>query len=212
MQKIKHLFKSLFQKLYTSTPVAIIIGAIILGASHVGYGMVMSKGQASPTTAFKGRAIDESDLATGNVKSKVILVEYSDTECPFCAQVHPTLKQIKEEYDSKLGFVYRYFPLTQIHPHAFEEARAVFCVGKELGAKKRQDYIDSIFDTKINAKNMVLQNGQKELLAKNIGVNEATFKSCMSNQESNDAINASIQDGIAAGVQGTPATLYKKPM
>jgi hypothetical protein len=67
MQKIKHLFKSLFQKLYTSTPVAIIIGAIILGASHVGYGMVMSKGQASPTTAFKGRAIDESDLATPNI-------------------------------------------------------------------------------------------------------------------------------------------------
>ena len=206
MQKIKHLFKSLFQKFHFTTPVAIIIGAIILGASHIGYGLVASSGSASPTTAFKGRAIDESDLETGNLKSKVLLVEYSDTECPFCAQVHPTLKQIKEEYGSKLGFVYRYFPLTQIHPHAFEEARAVFCVGKELGAKKRQDYIDTIFDTKLEAKNMVLPNGGKEALAKNIGVNEATFRSCMSGQESSDAINASTQDGIAAGVQGTPAT------
>ena len=91
-----------------TTPVAIILAAVILSVSHVAYGFIISQpGVAAPTTAFKGRAIDESDLATGNTKSKVVLVEYSDTECPFCAQVHPTLQKIKQEYASKLGFVYR---------------------------------------------------------------------------------------------------------
>jgi protein-disulfide isomerase len=203
MQKIKHLF-SAFQ---LTTPAAIILAAIILAASHVAYGVILAKGtSASPVTLFKGRSIDESDLVTGNVKSSVVLVEYSDSECPFCAQLHPTIKKIQDEYASKIGFVYRYFPLTQIHPNSFEEARAIACVGKSADATKRQTYIDQMFAYKFQKQNMTLAKGQKELMAKGVGVNEAQFNECMQSQESYDAINASIQDGIAAGVQGTPAT------
>ncbi len=207
MQKIKHLIKNTFQKLRLTTPSAIIIAAVILGASHVGYGYLLSTGtQKSPATSFKGRALDESDLMTGNTKSKVILVEYSDTECPYCAQLYPTIKKIQAEYGEKIGYVYRYFPLTQIHPDAFEEARAIYCVGKELGAVKRQNYIDSIFAYKWEKQNMVLPKGKKESLAKDSGVNESSFKACMQDAASSAVINASMQDGVAAGVQGTPAS------
>lgn len=203
MQKIKHLF----QKIHFTTPVAIIIAAIILAGSHLAYGLIVrGSGSASPTTSFKGRVIDESDLATWNTKSKVILVEYSDTECPFCAQLHPTLKKIEAEYASKIGFVYRYFPLTQIHSNAFEEARAVYCVGKTTDPQRRENYINQIFEYKLSKQNMVFPKGQKESLAYSLGVDQATFTACMASQESSDAINASIQDGIAAGVQGTPAS------
>ena len=204
MQKIKHLFRQMFRM---TTPVAIILAAIILAVSHVAYGMIVSGGSSStPTTAFKGRAIDATDVATGKEKAKVFLVEYSDTECPFCAQVHPTLQKIKQEYASKLGFVYRYFPLTQIHPGAFEEARAVYCVGKTSGGEKLQSYVNELFSYKLEKQNMVLPKGMKETMAKTVGVNETEFASCMQSQESKDAIDASIQDGVAAGVQGTPAS------
>ena len=206
MQKIKHLLRSSFSKPHVTTPVAIILAAIILAVSHVAYGMIVKSQPTSPTTLFKGRTIDDSDLVTNNTKSKIMLVEYSDTECPFCAQLHPTIKKIEQEYGSKIGFVYRYFPLTQIHPHSFEESRAIHCVGKNLGSQKRHDYIDSIFTTKLSAKNMVLPDGGKEALAKNLGIDDAAFKSCMTGQASSDVVNASIQDGVAAGVQGTPAT------
>lgn len=206
MHKIKHFFRNIS----LTTPVAIIIGAIIIGGSHFGYGIVTSGTGTKVGTAavmFNGKAIDDSDLATGNTKSKVIIVEYSDTECPFCAQLHPTMKKLAQEYASKVGFVYRYFPLTQIHPHSFEESRAVYCVGKLMGAQKREEYIDVMFATKTNNQNMVLPSSQsKEILAQNLGVNKADLTKCLADQESNDAINASIQDGIAAGVQGTPAT------
>lgn len=202
MQKIKHLFS----KIKLTTPVAIVLAAIILAVSHVGYGFLMQGGSATPTTAFKGRAIDSSDLVTGKEKAKVFLVEYSDTECPFCARVHPTLKQLKEEYASKVGFVYRYFPLTQIHPNAFEESRAVFCVGKVAGAEKLQSYVASMFEYRLEKENYVLPKGMKETMARNLGVNESDFLSCLQSQESKDAIDASIKDGIAAGVQGTPAS------
>lgn len=203
MQKIKHFFNTI----HFTTPVAIIIAALILAFSHIVYGMIITTGtQKASVTMFNGRAIDSTDLVTGNTKSNVFLVEYSDTECPFCAQVNPTIKKLKTEYASQIAFVYRYFPLTQIHPHSFEESRAVYCVGKSLGAAKREQYIDSIFDYKYERQNMVFPDGQKELLAKNVGVNQETFNTCMQSQESSDAVNASIQDGTAAGVQGTPAS------
>ena len=206
MHKIKHFFSTIT----LTTPSAIIISALILPGSHLGYGFIMSNGSgsgsASPTTAFKGRAIDDTDLMTGDKKASVILVEYSDSECPFCAQLHPTIKKIQEEYASKLGFVYRYFPLTQIHPNASEEARAIHCVGVASDASKRQAYIDQMFDYKFQKQNMTLAKGQKESMAKAVGVNEAQFNACMQSQESADVITASIQDGISAGVQGTPAT------
>ena len=203
MQKIKHLFS----RIHFTTPVAIIVAALILAASHVAYGLIVAKSAPTgPVTMFNGRAIDDTDLVTGNVKSKVFLVEYSDTECPFCAQLHPTIKKIQDEYASKIGFVYRYFPLTQIHPHSFEESRAVYCVGKNLGAAKRESYINSMFEYKLSKKNMVLPDGGKEGMAREQGVDVAAFNACMQAQESSDAVNASIQDGIAAGVQGTPAS------
>jgi protein-disulfide isomerase len=207
MQKIKHLFRKMFHGLHFTTPVAIIVAAIILAASHVGYGYILSNNTpTTPTTAFKGRAIDATDLMTGNTKSKVILVEYSDSQCPFCARLYPTMQQIEEAYNSKIGYVYRYFPLTQIHPDAFEEARSIYCVGKNLGAVKRKEYIDALFSYKLEKQNANLPKGQKEIIAKSIGVNEGEFATCMQSQESSDVVNASIQDGITAGVQGTPAS------
>lgn len=195
------------KKTRLTTPVAIILAAVILGISHLGYGaLVGGTSPSAPLTTFKGKTVDASDLATGNTKSKVIVMEYSDTECPFCAQLQPTIKQLKEEYQDKVSFVYRYFPLTQIHPNAFEEARAVFCVGTIAGSEKRAEYIDMLFSEKMSKKNMTLQTGTKERFAKNLGIDEKTFSGCMSDQVSSDAINASIQDGVAAGVQGTPAT------
>ena len=214
MQTIKHFFKNLYHTIHLTTPVAIILGAIILASSHITYGFLMnqSTGTKPQVESFKGRAIDSGDLLTGNAKSNILIVEYSDTECPFCAQVYPAIEKIKQDYAGKIGFVYRYFPLVEIHPHAFEEARAVYCVGKELGAKKREDYLNEIFTYKLSKRTMVFPEGGKEDLAKNVGVNVQEFNACMKSDESSNAINASRADGIAAGVDGTPATfvLLKK--
>ena len=206
MQTIKHFSKNLYHTVHLTTPVAIILAAIILGSSHVVYGLLGNSGSDSSVVLFKGRTIDTTDLAIGNTKSDVVVLEYADTECYYCGQLHPTITQIKEEYKEKVGFVYRYFPLTEIHPQAFNEAKAIYCVGKTLGADKREDYINEIFTYKLAKKNMVLPEGGKESLAKNVGVNETQFKACMSEQATADAISTSREDGIGAGVEGTPAT------
>lgn len=212
MQTIRHFF-SKFSSLRLTTPTAIILAALLISVSHITYGFIVSKPvSGQQLELFKGRAIDKTDLAIGKTDSDVIVVEYSDTECPFCAQLHPTMKQLKEEYASKISFVYRYFPLTQIHPNAFDEARAVYCVGKVGGAEKRVAYVDEMFTYKISKQNMTLPKGGRESLAKNIGIDMTAFNECLQGPESGDTVNAGIQDGITAGVEGTPATfvLLKK--
>lgn len=210
MQTIKHFFNKIKHNLKISTPIAILVGALMLSLSHITYATILASqgtgGGAKQLEMFKGRAIDKTDLATGKANSDVIIVEYSDTECPFCAQVHPTMKKLQEEYASKVAFVYRYFPLTQIHPNAFDEARALYCVGTIAGAQKRRDYINEMFTYKTSKQNMTLPVGGRESLAKNIGIDEKLFTSCMQGPESGTVVTASIQEGVAAGVEGTPAT------
>ncbi len=198
------------KKFELTTPVAIILGSIIIAVSHIAYGVLVGPTNSQPVTLFAGAPITEKDFPTGDVKSDVVVVEYSDTECPFCARLHPTMTQIQSEYKDRVAFAYRYFPLTQIHPNAFAEAQAIECVGKQLGAAKRREYIDQMFQYKITKNSMTLPKNGKEDLAKNFGVNMATFNSCVSGEESSATVTAGIQDGVAAGVTGTPATIILK--
>ena len=207
MQTIQSFFKKLFSGFNLSTPVAILLGAILISVSHIAYGALLSGKASTPTLElFKGRPIDSTDLAVGNTKSDIVVVEYSDTECQFCAQLHPTIQKIQEEYSGKISFVYRYFPLTQIHPDAFDEARAIHCVGSVAGAEKKMEYVNEMFTYKIAKQNMVLPKGGRLDLAKNIGVDAKKYNECMAGEEAGNVVNASTQDGITAGVEGTPAT------
>lgn len=67
----------------------------------------------------------------GNAESTVKLVEYSDFQCPACAQFQPIITEIMEEYGDKLSFEYRHFPLTQIHRLAEPAARAAEAAGQQ---------------------------------------------------------------------------------
>lgn len=211
MNKLKHITHSVFSSLTKNTPTAIIVAAIMLSLSHVAYGVIIQKKSSSGTfQPFAGAPVTEKDYPTGKVKSDVIVVEYSDTQCPFCAQVQPTMKRLQEEYASKVAFVYRYFPLTSIHPDAFGEAKAVDCVGKLAGGEKRRDYINKIFEYKTSQKNMVLKKGDTVTFAKELGVDEQQFTTCVNNPETDAIVNSALQDGVNAGVQGTPASMVLK--
>jgi protein-disulfide isomerase len=206
-QKVSHPIKNVFRSFKLSTPVAIIIAALILGGSHVAYGYIADSSSAkAPTTLFAGRPIDSSDLVEGNAKSKVTVVEYSDPECPYCVSLYPTLKQLRNEYADKVAFVYRYFPLTQIHPHSFDESKAIACAATLGGESKFYEYIDAIYGYKSANNTTQLPATGKEDLAGNIGLDKTAFTQCLANQNTANTVTTSIADGVKAGVQGTPTT------
>ena len=190
-----------------TTPVAIIIAAVIISVGIVGYGFITrDSGTGTKATMFTGRPIDATDYVGGKENSKVVVVEYGDPECPFCVQVSPTIKKLRAEYGNKVAFVYRYFPLTQIHSHAFDESRAIACSGAVGGASKLYAYIDAFFDYKISKQTTQLSATGKEDMARIAGIDMQAFANCMKTNQTEKIVSDSMNDGVAAGVQGTPST------
>ena len=120
-------------------PLAIIVAGALIGGAVV-YTNKNSVGGTTITTPKKEpleiniRPIDSTDHIVGNPEAKALLVEYSDTECPFCKMFHATLNRFVDEYgkDGNFTWVYRHFPLDVLHQKARQEAEATECAA-ELG-------------------------------------------------------------------------------
>lgn len=210
MSNIRTFASSLSHRLSSwklTTPAAVIIGALLISVSHVAYGYIVANtGNSSPSSLFAGRSIDDTDFVEGKKSGKIFVIEYSDPECPYCVTLHPTMKQIRAEYGDKLGFVYRHFPLTQIHPGAFDESKAIACAGKLRGISGFYEYVDKLYGYKSETQQTKLPASGKEEIASHIGLSKDDFARCMSDPSMADIVDASIQDGVQAGVQGTPTT------
>jgi hypothetical protein len=100
------------------------------------------------TTAYTGEIppISENDHILGNKDTaQVTIIEYSDFDCPFCKQYHLVLKKVVEESNGGVAWVYRQFPLIQIHPNALTKAVASECVAKIKGNDAFWKYADLLF-------------------------------------------------------------------
>jgi protein-disulfide isomerase len=125
--------------------VAVAIAIIVAGIIVAGAVMVTNKGagpakdiNAQPASAEEGDLSVVTDPnADDHIKgsldtAKVVIIEYSDTECPFCGRLHGTLDEVVKEYEGQVAWVYRHLPLTQLHSKAVIEAHATECAA-ELG-------------------------------------------------------------------------------
>lgn len=159
----------------------------------------------SAQKANKKPEITNDDYIRGNKNAKVTLVEYSDLECPFCKQFHPTMQQVMKEYGDKVRWVYRHYPLP-FHQNAQKEAEAVECAGKLGGNDSFWSYVDAILDrTTSNGTGFALD--QLAPLAKELGINEQTFKNCLDSNEFTQKVKDEIAKGSEEGVTGTPGTI-----
>lgn len=160
----------------------------------------------NPAKMFLGKAIGENETVYGNTASKVFLVEYSDTECPYCSDFYSTIKQIMPEYKNKIGFVYRNFPLTNIHPHAQKESEALLCAEKLGGVNAYYGMMFAMFDYKVANNTTQLKSGVMDSLFAQVAVDVTEANNCLQSGEMATKVKASIQDGITSGVKGTPSS------
>ncbi len=139
------------------------------------------------------------DHITANKKSKVILVEYSDFQCPACGQYFPVVKQVLDKYKDKIMFVQRHFPLDQ-HKNAIPAARAAEAANKQ---GKFFEMGDLLFANQ--EKWGESDNPQKFFTeyAKKLKLNMDQFKK--DNTDAQDAkIEADRNSGVTLGVNSTP--------
>ncbi|OGC78225.1 hypothetical protein A2619_02680 [candidate division WWE3 bacterium RIFOXYD1_FULL_39_9] len=160
---------------------------------------------AAPTTAKDLDPVVKDDFVKGNRNARFALVEYSDLECPFCKRFHATAQQMMTEYGDKVMWVYRHFPLDQLHSKARNESMAAECAAKQGGNDKFWAYIDKVYE--ITPANNGLDPAKLPEIAKELGLNVATFNTCLSSGEMKDAVEADYQSGLKAGITGTPGNI-----
>ncbi len=148
--------------------------------------------------------ISDTDFIRGNEDAKIVLVEYSDLECPFCARFHPTVQQIVEEYPDDVAWVYRHYPLS-FHPNAQKAAEGSECVGKQLGGDGFWKYVDALIDLN-NANGGSLTPDNITEGAATAGANAGDFQTCLDSGEMAGVVSTELAEGTTAGVNGTPGT------
>jgi protein-disulfide isomerase len=137
--------------------------------------------------------------AKGGPGSRLVLVEFSDFQCPFCGRhAKQTLPQIEREYvaTGKLLYVMRNLPLESIHPDAVRAASAAECAGDQ---GKYWQMHEKLFTNQ-----QALGAPDLERYAKETGVDPAKFKACVDADAHGDKIRKDLSDAQAAGITGTP--------
>ena len=132
----------------------------------------------------------------GNPKAKVMIVEFSDFQCPYCGQVEATLKSVLAKHQDTVALAFRDMPLSAIHPLAYGAAEAARCAGEQ---GKFWDYHDLLFGDQAGLD----RNGLIAKAAK-LQLDGKQFDSCITSEKYKAQIQQDNQEGMRAGVSGTP--------
>ncbi len=146
--------------------------------------------------------ITASDHIRGNPDAPVKIVEYSDPECPFCKRFHPTMQQAVAEYQGKVAWVYRNFPLDSLHSKARKEAEATECAGELGGNDKYWSYLDRLFE--VTPSNNGLDPAQLPEIARYVGLDVQKFNACLSSGKYAAHVAEDLANATATGGNGTP--------
>lgn len=139
--------------------------------------------------------IGSDDPVLGDRHAPVVIFEYSDFQCPFCAQAQPALNQIRKAYGDKVALVFRHLPL-DMHPAARSAALASVCA-QEQG--KFWEFHNQLFQ------NQELLDVENYLAwAKKLGLDEHKFAACMSSAGAQEALGKSLNASLSAGVDSVP--------
>ena len=144
------------------------------------------------------------DHIRGNPEAPVTLVEYSDFECPFCKRFHATVKKLVEESGDQVRWVYRHFPLEELHPvKARREALASECAAELGGNEAFWKFADRFYElTPSNNKTDI--DTVLPRIAREIGLDEARFASCLASARHERRVQEDYENATATGGRGTP--------
>lgn len=136
------------------------------------------------------------DPSVGALNPKVTIVEFGDFECPFCLKAYPIIRSLVSEFGADIKFIYRDFPLEDIHPEAKLAAQAGYCAHLQNLFWPLHDKFYQNQD-KLN-RDVIIS------LATQSGINRPQFLKCLDSDEAKKEVEQDQADGLAAGVAGTP--------
>jgi protein-disulfide isomerase len=140
--------------------------------------------------------VSAADHSLGREHAPVTVVEYGDFECPSCKGAAPAVKMLLENYDGRVRYVYRHFPLEEPHPHALGAAEAAECAGEQ---GKFWEMHDLLF-----ANQQHLQPKHLREYADRLGLDLAQYTAEMDDHVYLQRIREHVDGGRRSRVRGTP--------
>jgi len=205
-----------FDKKQLITPIAIVIAGALIAFGL--YTMGGKTGNDSNKNIINGALggdapvvaeVTKADHIRGDKDAKIVIIEYSDIECPFCKAYHETMKKIFAEYgaDGKVAWVYRHFPLEQLHKNAQKEAEATECAAELGGEDMFWKYTDELYAT--TKSNDGLDISTLPDIGAKLGLDKAKMKACIDSGKYTAKIQEAVAAGAKAGAAGTPYTVIQ---
>jgi protein-disulfide isomerase len=137
-----------------------------------------------------------TDHIRGSIDAPISIVEYGDYECPYTGMAYPIVKEIMKKFNNKVYFVFRNFPLSDIHPHAQHAAETAEAAAAQDKFWQMHDYL---FEHQ-----KALDDSHLLQYAEKVGLDINKFKTEVSGHTYAPLIEESLKSGIDSGVQGTP--------
>jgi len=145
------------------------------------------------------KSVNKRDHIEGIKTATLELLEYGDYQCPSCGDSYLVVKQVLQELGNKVVFIFRNFPLIEIHPNAFDAALATEAAALQ---NKFWEMYDLLFQNQAN-----LSAPDLFSFAAQIGLDMGRFEQDIRSQALSSKIEADIEGGLSSGVNGTP-TFY----
>ncbi len=166
---------------------------VVIAIAIIGWAVV--KKQSKP-----GYTVPEGIArpSLGPEDAKVVLEEWGDYQCPACGAAHPIVKKVLSEFEGKIRFIPRHYPLS-IHPYSFDAARSAECANDQ---SKFFQMHNTMYE---NQKNLTKTDLKR--YAKDIGLDTEKFSQCLDSSAHKDFVYQEQRDGDKKGLQGTP-TFY----
>jgi protein-disulfide isomerase len=140
--------------------------------------------------------VSDKDHMEGNIQASIELVEYGDYQCPYCGQAYPIIKNIRKKFSNDLKFIFRNFPLSEIHPQAKLAAVASEAAGRQ---EKFWEMHDILFENQRRLYHSALME-----YAQTIGLEIEQFSKDLENSNLIEKVEADFESGLRSGVNATP--------
>lgn len=192
--------RSFSDKVANAGVVVLAICAVFVTVSSFARGRSAPPVTAPPPFVGDWNRYAEGGHAIGPASAAVTIIEFSDFQCPFCAQLTRTLRTLRTQYPENVRVIFRHFPITARHPRAEELALAAECGGE-------QGQFEAVHDT-LFAWQPRLDSLRLNAVAATAGVKDIpAFQNCLATRRYAKRLQADADDGRRLQVTGTPTLL-----
>jgi protein-disulfide isomerase len=147
--------------------------------------------------------VNSIDHVMGRADAPITLVEYGDFQCPYCFRAHPLVMRLQQRFGSRLRFVFRNFPLSELHPHAAHAAEAAESVAAHAGEPAYWTMHHALFQHQQESDD-ALDDEHLLRYAAEAGADVSRVKADLASDQYRIRVRSDFLSGVRSGVNGTP--------